>query len=824
MSPRSSRRVLSFAFCLALPLLSGLALGESGARSVQWWPTATMRAEAGLAAKLPEERVKAVRGFLKLPRGAVVRLLPKALNDEAIVVRIAAAEAALALNVASAAEWVVPWLNDSDDRLRRVAVRVLGAFTLSDAAFAALTRALSDTQPEVRREAALALGRARKPEAVPALLARLDDNDPNVQVANINALAGLRDARAVVPLINKLQEPRSAVRRAAAHALARLKDERATGALLLALADSDETVRLAAVAALGALRDAQAIEPLSVVLTRDRLIRVRVAAASALGQFRAAPAASVLLEALADPRPEVADAAERALAQQTELAPALQSCLSGGGGPKAEACARLLAVVEPGTCAQALTAALRHGVISAAVALDALAMATDPAALPVVLEHLADAAESVRGHAVRAADQLLARQPDGRAVEPIQRALASTKLDQGEVPALLELLGRTGAQRTETVLAGYLEATPVSVRISALTGLGYLAAYSGNPGPVLDALADPHPGVRWATVQMIRNAAPASWAEALLDRLEFAPGQDREAVRLALAGPVSRSFQPDIAERLVQRILRADVAENDRLLEALSRMPRAEPYLKRITVAARQALVPKLAEVLGGHANFEAELRGWLASARPEWRATAAWSLGLKGSAQALPELLQALEAPDAAVASNAIAAAALVAKRAPRNITAELCRALARDVGYAQANALVGLRLLGARCAGARERSLLGPSHVAVVRERAAWLLSSVPGPDQREDAQALESCAEQDPDAAVAQACRGESSPPQFTEAGPGTTLFVTPNQAVAPTPRRPFGLVSQGGFIRMGWSDRGGAIWEPQPSSVGSTLLVP
>ncbi len=85
---------------------------------------------------------------------------------------------------------------------RRAAIRTLGALSAGNPLLAAPVRPLLGApEPEVRREAALALGRAGDFSAVPALVGALGDATPRVRTAAATALATLHEAEATAGLL-----------------------------------------------------------------------------------------------------------------------------------------------------------------------------------------------------------------------------------------------------------------------------------------------------------------------------------------------------------------------------------------------------------------------------------------------------------------------------------------------------------------------------------------------------------------------------------------------------------------------------------------------
>lgn len=117
---------------------------------------------------------------------------------------------------------------------------------------AALKPLLSDKSPEVRGEAAEALGRTKDPAAFAELSAALKSEDDHTRWGAAQGLADLGDKKAVQPLIAALGHPERNTRWKAARALGVLKDDRAVDALAgAARSDKNKNVRLAAIEALG---------------------------------------------------------------------------------------------------------------------------------------------------------------------------------------------------------------------------------------------------------------------------------------------------------------------------------------------------------------------------------------------------------------------------------------------------------------------------------------------------------------------------------------------------------------------------------------------
>jgi hypothetical protein len=159
------------------------------------------------------------------------------------------------------------------------------------ARMAACTHYLHEKFPEAfRNDTALkrrlveAFGAAGAP-AVPALIQALGDSDWDVRRAAAEALGDLGDPQAIPALIKALGDSDWVVRRASAEALGKLGDPQAIPALIKALGDSDWVVRRASAEALGAIGDPQAIPALIQALGDWRSENVRRAARQAIQQI-----------------------------------------------------------------------------------------------------------------------------------------------------------------------------------------------------------------------------------------------------------------------------------------------------------------------------------------------------------------------------------------------------------------------------------------------------------------------------------------------------------------------------------------------------------
>ncbi|WP_437929782.1 HEAT repeat domain-containing protein [Sorangium sp. So ce291] len=847
---------------------SAAALAPPGDAAAFLWPNVPEQiARALTSGDVSERRLAATRVGELAPETAI-GLIQKGMSDPDVEVRLHLAGAAVRFRMPRAGDLVIEWLGEGDARLRLAACDVIRAAP-TDRSVVALGRVLGDPDPHVRLAAAAAMGAAGLPDAVSPLLGHLDDTAPEVRAEVARALGRIGDARAVVPLIGKVQDSVPEVRRATSRALGELGDARAVSALILALQDASQDVRVEAVTALGRLRSDEATSAIADLVAASpgaggafagarpadssaSSNDAREAALRALGRIGSEAAVKVLLAALAKDDPAAPRSAVRdaLVSAGKAVIPALIAALAAApSGNTAAGAALVLGELKAREGLPALVRGMQRGVVPLRHGLRALGALGDPAALPSVLELLGDADPSVRREAIRTATALLdPARPDGRAVDPARALLVDPATPPDEKLALSQLLGRTGSPRAQAVLLPLAKARSAPLRLAVIEALGAARA-AGKLGAAVDAalleaLDDESADVRLrAAVSLSRVAGPGS-ARALLQRLTVAAEQDRGALGIALSGALSRAgdgrsatdannakdpSDPDLVRDVAAAVASAPDAARDALLEGLGRMPgqAAGAALARMAATAPIDDRRKIAEALAGHPEAAAALRKLAGDPDPGVRASAIWSLGAVGAADALPLLPPLLRDPDAAVAGNAAGAIGRIAGRAgqPARASAALCGALSDARPYVRANALAGLTVARARCDGAAPRDLLARDPAEAVRLAAAdHLAQGGADPDRR----ALARCASEDRNATVAARCASPAAPPSGAE---DVVVFVVPFDAGrgdsardAPVPRAPFALVRADGLMRLGVADRRGELFERGAPRGPLRLAVP
>jgi HEAT repeat protein/peroxiredoxin len=148
--------------------------------------------------------------------------------------------------------------------------------------FAKLAQYALDQTPEIRQQAAIALGWSKHKEAMDLLLTLAHDGNQNVRGAAVLGLGMKSDPRAYDAVMIALEKDESSeVKGRAAFALGQMKDEKAQDKLLECMKSNLTAVRRSAAMALGKADDTRVIEPLIKALG-DPEDEVRKSAAKSL--------------------------------------------------------------------------------------------------------------------------------------------------------------------------------------------------------------------------------------------------------------------------------------------------------------------------------------------------------------------------------------------------------------------------------------------------------------------------------------------------------------------------------------------------------------
>ncbi|HVG07875.1 MAG TPA: HEAT repeat domain-containing protein, partial [Thermoanaerobaculia bacterium] len=249
----------------------------------------------------------------------------------------------------------------------------------------ALRKALGSASPEVRRDAASALGVTQSPLALQPLLGALGDKVSRVRERVVWALGALEREEAVKPLVAALADENAEVRASAARSLGWIESREALPALRKAAqADADKEVRSRAARAVELIEASRAEQGLTeaekdsvpelMAALRHEDYEVREEAAEALGGLADRAAVAALAKALKDEEYTVGQTSAWALGQI--------------GDP---------AAIGP------LTAALRDSDDRVrASAAEALGRIGGPQVIPALEQALRDGEAEVRMEAIRA--------------------------------------------------------------------------------------------------------------------------------------------------------------------------------------------------------------------------------------------------------------------------------------------------------------------------------------------------------------------------------------------------------------------------------------
>jgi len=177
--------------------------------------------------------------------------------------------------------------NPSPD-IRRTAALSIGKIGHSTGT-QGMVQALSDPDRMVRKYSAWALGQIGEEintDAALALVSTLEDEHLDVKKTAAKALGNVGLRKPMIPLLLKgLQGGKTQSRRAVVDALMHLEGKLAYSTLITALDDLDPEVRQSAIAALGELGNKKALPKFRKSLLHDRNVGVRTEAAYRLGKL-----------------------------------------------------------------------------------------------------------------------------------------------------------------------------------------------------------------------------------------------------------------------------------------------------------------------------------------------------------------------------------------------------------------------------------------------------------------------------------------------------------------------------------------------------------
>ena len=417
---------------------------------------------------------------------------------------------------------------------------------------------------EVRRAAAVALGRIGDSAATISLIEVLDEDDSDQTIAVVNALAKIGDQRAfdallaltghsdaavrqaVIGALNSLgsrempariipllSDPEPNVRESAAKIAGYFGYPECADLLLERCHDPDERVRRAAIEHLPFLQDERVIDTLVHSLQRETP-RVRASAASALAHVEGPQVRPLLISALNDDDSWVRYFAARALGTRKfgESLETLEQVVQTDSSTHVRIAALEALGQIGGERAATIAAAYVESNDSdlANSAIVALGSIDHPAAIEPLLKSLRSPHAERRRQAAAALGQK--RNPD--VLEHLQRSAAG----DDQPPVFEEAMIALGKLATPQAIAGLIALTEDPERRDAAC-----SALANVPASLLEqvarGLSHPSAEVRRATVRVLARMKRREASELLRNAL----GDKDASVRLAAADAVGKSYQ-----------------------------------------------------------------------------------------------------------------------------------------------------------------------------------------------------------------------------------------------------------------------------------------
>jgi HEAT repeat protein len=427
-----------------------------------------------------------------------------------------------------------------------------------------LVALMSDPDPGLRMQVALALGDRQTAGATEALIAALKDPDANVRFHAIEALGRMRAADATDALADIAESEDFFLVFPAVDALARIHDPRVVPRLIPLLRRPDITPAVAD--ALGELGGAEAVAPLVAVLNSGaHAASIARALGSIYERYEERYAGGALI--VAEFQSAITAAGSQRLldavtAGSADDLPGLVTALGWLRGAAVErALARLLG-----------HAAVRSAVIEAIVRRDVSAGIID-----TLVEQLHAADADVRLAAIvalgrigdRRAAPAVAAMLEGQRPEIVAAAAALARIgDPASFGALLPLLSHEDAAVRQAAIGalnslghpdmaahvtGLLSSADPRVRESAVRIAGYFG-YTGCRGTVIERTTDPDENVRRAAVEHL----PFLDNEGVGEHLSRALDDPAPRVRAAAAQALSHVSAGDAREPLRRAMHDAD--------------------------------------------------------------------------------------------------------------------------------------------------------------------------------------------------------------------------------------------------------------------------
>jgi len=542
--------------------------------------TERLERERELSARLAEgDEVARLHAAETLSDDAAYDTAPllDALSDESWRVRRAAirgvSQHAAPEAIASLVSLVVK--NHHNPSLLNSALQVLTASKVDT--LSPLLELLKDPDPDLRMQAALALGDQRNARAVDGLIEMLRDEDTNVRYHAIEALGKLKATEAVDVLAEIAESKDFFLSFAALESLTNIGDARVASKMAPLL--DNEFLRDPAINLLGKLGDDSAVGPLTALLNTPGVPTSAIADALAAIHDR--------YDEQYSEGAYIADLVSREISA-TGIQNLLDALASEPGKGPLRSIALVLGWQKRSGLDRALTrlmgreevrdeiieALVRHGSATVELLMEqlssedlevrrsavmALGRIGDSTATPALVEALNEESLSID------AANALGRIGDARAVDGLVNLIGNSdaSVRQATVSALNSLTLPSIAER----IIPLLRDPDPNVRESAVKIAGYFG-YPESAGALLDLSRDPNERVRCAALEHL----PFVEDERALDVLLHAMKEETPNARAAAARALGNMFAPEVVRPLIEGLSDDDIWVRYFSARALGRM------------------------------------------------------------------------------------------------------------------------------------------------------------------------------------------------------------------------------------------------------------
>ncbi|NER98448.1 MAG: NACHT domain-containing protein [Symploca sp. SIO1B1] len=518
----------------------------------------------------------------------------------------------------------------------------LAGVTKSDKAIPELIKALEDSDVEVCRSAADALGKIGSDTAVPALINALEySNSSNYHLRwnTVNALEKIGSDAAVPTLINALQYSDSDVRKRAAEALGEIGSDAAVPALINALQHSDSGVRKRAADALGKIGSDTAVSALINALEHSNSV-VCWNAAEVLGKIGSDSTVPALINALQhsnfDVRQRVAEALGKigSDAAVSVLINVLENSNDYVGYKAAEA----LGKIGSDAAVTALINALQHSNNSVYWrAVKALGEISSDAAVTALINALQHSNYKIGENAAEA----LGKIGSDAAVTALINTLKHS--DPGVRKRAADALGKVGSNTAVSALINAVEYSDFYVRKRAAEVLGKIDSGAAITA-LINALEHSNYLVAWKAAEALGKIGSGTAITALINALEYS----NSGVRKGVAEALGKIGSDAAVTALINALEHSNSSVRKRVAEALEKVSSdvAVTALINALEHSNSSVRKRVAEVLGKISSDAAVTA--LINALEHSNDYAGWkaanALGKIGSDAAVTALINVLE------------------------------------------------------------------------------------------------------------------------------------------------------------------------------------